>query len=255
MYAAERQERITQLLASDGRVSVADLAVLFDVTPETARRDLAALERRGAVLRVHGGAVCPSISTTIEEGLAARARVRQQEKQRIAAAALSYLPSAGGSVLLDAGSTTGQFAAALSDAARLRVVTNSTSIAGRLVTSSGIDITLLGGRLREVTRAAVGPQTITALADIRVDVAFLGTNAITVSHGFSTHDVEEAAVKRAMAQAARTVVVLADSSKIGLEYFMSFATLAMVDVLVTDSGVPEATRDELTAAGLEVVIA
>jgi DeoR family transcriptional regulator, fructose operon transcriptional repressor len=90
---------------------------------------------------------------------------------------------------------------------------------------------------------------------LRVDVAFIGTNAISVAHGLSTPDSEEAAVKRAMVRAANHVVVVADSSKIGREDLMSFAPIDRVDVLVTDSEITPNDRAELTDAGVEVVVA
>ena len=86
---------------------------------------------------------------------------------------------------------------------------------------------------------------------MRVDVAFIGTNGITVRHGLSTPDSEEAAVKRAMVDCANYVVAVADSSKIGQEEFVSFAPISKVDTLVTDTGIPEADRAELGANGRE----
>ena len=93
------------------------------------------------------------------------------------------------------------------------------------------------------------------LAGLRCDVAFLGTNGLTLRHGLSTPDHEEAAVKRAMVNSARKVVVLADSSKIGTELLVSFAPAAAIDVLITDAGLPAGERDAFTAAGIEVVVA
>jgi len=93
------------------------------------------------------------------------------------------------------------------------------------------------------------------LDTLRVDVAFIGTNAVSVAHGLSTPDSDEAAVKRAMVQAANYVVVLADSSKIGREDLISFAPIDRVDVLITDSEVDDASRREFTARGVEVVVA
>jgi DeoR family fructose operon transcriptional repressor len=114
---------------------------------------------------------------------------------------------------------------------------------------------LLGGRVRGLTQAAVGEHALAVLSTLRVDVAFMGTNGITVRHGLSTPDSDEAAIKRAMVSAANYVVVTADSSKVGREDFISFAPIDSVDTLITDSDVSAADRGELTSHGVEVVIA
>jgi DeoR family fructose operon transcriptional repressor len=106
-----------------------------------------------------------------------------------------------------------------------------------------------------VTQACVGDETVRALEDLRLDVAFLGANAVSARHGFTTPDPDEAAVKRAMARCARQVVVLADSSKLGQEQLVRFASPREVDTLVTDA---EAGADELDAlrrGGVDVVVA
>lgn len=93
------------------------------------------------------------------------------------------------------------------------------------------------------------------LDTIRVDIAFIGTNAISIRHGLSTPDSEEAAVKRAMVRAANYVVVAADSSKVGREDFVSFAPITSVDTLITDPEISAADRVELTDQGLEIICA
>ncbi|GAB3197295.1 DeoR/GlpR family DNA-binding transcription regulator [Nocardioides hungaricus] len=246
---------MAQLVTEQGRLSVADIAERFDVTTETVRRDLSALERIGLVRRVHGGAVPAGSLAVIESGLGERDLANTAEKERIATVALDQLPPAGGTVLLDAGSTTGRFARLLPRDHRLTVVTHAVPIAARLAGQPQIDLHLLPGRVRTTTQAAVGADTITALERLRVDVAFLGTNGITVEHGLSTPDHDEAAAKRAMAGAARLVVCLADSSKAGVEAAIRFATLEQLDVLVTDDQISGADRDAFAAAGPEVVTA
>jgi DeoR family transcriptional regulator, fructose operon transcriptional repressor len=114
---------------------------------------------------------------------------------------------------------------------------------------------MLGGRVRGVTQCAVGDETTRVLAELRVDVAFMGTNGITAEHGFSTPDAAEAAVKRAMVAAGQRVVVLADSTKLCRETLVRFARPADVDVLITDDGAEPEALSALEAAGVEVVVA
>ena len=255
MYAEERQQAIAQLVTETGRWSVNDLAARFTVTTETVRRDLSSLERMGLVRRVHGGAVAGDRLAVIDTALGERDVAHAEQKDRIAQAALVQLPAPGGSILLDAGTTTSRFAGALPADLHLVVMTHAVPIAARLASRANLELHLLPGRVRATTQAAVGADTVAALADLRADVAFVGTNGLTLDHGLSTPDPEEAAVKRAMVRAARRVVVLADSSKSGVESPVRFATLEQVDVLVTDDGIDSGDRAALERAGVEVVLA
>ena len=109
--------------------------------------------------------------------------------------------------------------------------------------------------MRGVTQAAVGEQALRVLDTLRVDIAFIGTNAISVRHGLSTPDGDEAAVKRAMVQCANYVVVAADSSKVGREDFVSFAPISSVDTLITDTEISDDDHRALTESGVEVICA
>ncbi|QYJ05653.1 DeoR/GlpR family DNA-binding transcription regulator [Nocardioides panacisoli] len=254
MYAEERQQAMATQVSAQGRRSVADLAQDYGVTTETVRRDLSVLERLGLVRRVHGGAVPASGLTSLEVTLGERGRAQTEEKRAIARAALDLLPPAGASVLLDAGSTTARLAAVLPEGHALTVYTHAVPLLTRLVSNPALAVHVLPGRVRQTTRAAVGPDTVAALADLRVDVAFVGANGVSLAHGLSTPDPEEAATKRALVSSARRVVALADASKIGVDAMVRFAGLDDVDTLVTDSSVDPAQRRALTEAGLEVVV-
>ncbi len=254
MYAEERQRTIVNLALHQERVVVADLAEQFSVTTETIRRDLDVLDQRGILRRVHGGAVVAENVALLEAGLAEREPTNAAQKARIAEAAQAYLPGANGSVLLDAGTTTGRMATLLHPGALKTLVTNSLPIASQLA-ANAISVQLLGGRVRGVTGATVGAEAVARLAKLRCDVAFVGANGISLRHGLSTPDAEEAAVKEAMVRCATRVVVLADSAKVGAELLVSFAALGQVDVLITDDGLPDDDRADLLNAGLEVVVA
>ncbi len=255
MYAEERQQSIAQLLSRRGRLSVADLAQEYDVTTETVRRDLSALERAGVVRRVHGGAVPAGSLTVLESAVSDRDQAQSEEKDRIAKAALAFLPARGGSVLLDAGTTTARLAGQLPGDTRLTVYTNAVPVAARLAGSAGVELHLLPGRVRTTTQAAVGEDTVDALRLLRADVAFVGTNGLSLDHGLSTPDQSEASTKRAMVRCAHQVVALADSSKLGREHTVRFAELADIDVVVTDGGITDEDLRDLELAGIEVVVA
>jgi DeoR family fructose operon transcriptional repressor len=251
MYAEERHQLIVERARADGRVDVAALAARFDVTSETVRRDLTLLERQGLLRRVHGGAI-PVERLGFEPGLASRDAAQAGEKERIAKAALAELP-AEGVVLLDAGTTTARLAEILPTDRELTVVTNALPVATTLSVRPNLTVHLVGGRLRSRTLAAVDDWALRQLADIYVDVAFVGTNGCSVERGLTTPDQGESAVKRAMIAAARRTVVLADHTKIGVDYFARFGSLDEIDALITDSGVDEELAGQIEATGVRVV--
>lgn len=257
MYAMERQELIERLLRDEGRVSVVDLATRFAVTTETVRRDLAQLELSGTIRRVHGGAVALGRGSIAETPIGERLLKRGKAKQAIAHRAASALGRGfRGSVYLDAGTTTAAVASALP--ARLtdtggsaEVVTHSVTIAHQLA-GADLGLTVLGGRVRGITAAAVGAETVAAVSHLRPDIAFVGTNGLSVSFGLSTPDPDEAAVKSALIAAARRVVLVADSEKFDAELLVGFAGLEEIDVLVSDAAPHGGLAAALEEAGVEV---
>ncbi|WIM66781.1 DeoR/GlpR family DNA-binding transcription regulator [Corynebacterium breve] len=258
MYAEERRRQIASLTAVEGRVNVTELSEKFDVTAETIRRDLAVLDREGVVHRVHGGAVASQSFLTAEFTLDSRFRSSPSAKSAIAREALHFLPGKDGSVFLDAGTTTNALADLMRDhpnAEDWSIVTNSLPIALELSGAGLSNVQLLGGSVRAITQAVVGDTALRTLALMRADVAFIGTNALTIDHGLSTADAQEAAVKSSMVTNARKVIVLTDSTKLGNDYLVSFASLDSIDVIVTDDEAPESFVSELRERGIEVVLA
>jgi DeoR family fructose operon transcriptional repressor len=261
MYATERQAHITRHLVERGRVSVVDLADDLGVTTETIRRDLDVLEQQGLLRRVHGGAVPLRAGSVAEPSIAERMMVNADAKRSVARRALDIITDGyRGAIVFDAGSTVGAVAAGLGEriaatGARLDVVTHAVPVAHTLSLLPEIGLTVLGGQVRGLTAAAVGTATLDALASLRPDLAFIGTNGISADFGLSTPDPAEAAVKSAIVRSARRVVVVADGAKFGVESFVRFAALADIDILVTDAAPDADLAGALAAADVEVWIA
>lgn len=258
MYAEERRRQIASLTAVEGRVNVTELSERFDVTAETVRRDLAVLDREGIVHRVHGGAVASQTFQTTEFSLDTRFRSASAAKSDIAKAALAFLPGARGSMFLDAGTSVTALADLIVEQPRARewsIVTNSLVTALNLANSGLTEVQLLGGSVRAITQAVVGDTALRGLALMRADVAFIGTNALTLDHGLSTADPQEAAIKSAMVTNAHKVVVLCDSTKLGNDYLVSFAGITDIDVVITDNGAPETFIESLREREIDVVVA
>lgn len=253
MYAPERHQAILDLAQRKGRVDVRDLAEQLQVTPETIRRDLTSLERRGLVRRAHGGAV-PIERAALRHSVPERETVQAAEKAAIALAALAEVPEAG-SILVDAGTTTIRLAECLPRDRRLRVVTHSLPVAMSLSGRPEIELHLLGGMVHGDSLSGVGTWTHQMMGMVAVDVAFLSVDGITPERGLTTTDLAESAVKSAMIRAARRTVVLADHRKFGREEFSRIAPLAAVDTIITDEGVNPELAAEVEAAGTDIVLA
>jgi DeoR family transcriptional regulator, fructose operon transcriptional repressor len=253
MFASERQQLIIGTARKQGSVDVAKLADEYEVTTETIRRDLTKLEQMGLLRRVHGGAIPVErmqVVPTVEE----RAASRAAEKRAIAIAALAELPLQG-AVLIDSGTTTSRLADIFPEDREITVITNALPTSEALLTKPRLTVFQLGGRIRRHTIATVETWALQALAEVRVDVAFLGSYGVSATQGLTTPDPSEGAVKRAMAETARRVVVLADHTKIGAEHMSIWASISDIDLLITDREAPAKSVGELTRAGLEVRLA
>lgn len=262
MFAQERQAEIAELVSASRRVSGADLSRRFDVAMETVRRDLAALEAAGRLRRVHGGAVSLDRPASVEAAIAGREAPKSPAKRRIAAAAVRLLEAEGAvTVVLDAGTTVEAVADELanwrSDDSEqpLQVLTHALHVAGRLADHPDIELDMVGGAVRKLTWAAAGARTAGHYSDHRVDLAILGCSGVSEGFGFSTPHAPEAAVKAAIAGAARRVVVVCDAEKHGHETFSRYAHLSEIDVMITDAEPPSGLARALERAGVEIVIA
>lgn len=225
-----RQTRIVEFARTRGRVDVASLATEFDVASETIRRDLKVLARRRLLKRVHGGAV-PLETAAFESGVEYRSQVDLAQKHRIAAEAAKLLHGAE-TVYLDEGVTPRLIAERLAEQ-ELTVVTSSLLAAEALAHSRSVTVLLLGGRMRGRTLATVDHWAVDMLRSLLVDVAFLGTNGISLDHGLTTPDPAVAAVKNTAVRVARRSILVAAQSKFGESSFCRFAEVADFESIVT----------------------
>ncbi|WP_418004363.1 DeoR/GlpR family DNA-binding transcription regulator [Mycobacterium sp. PDNC021] len=249
LYADQRKQHLLEVLRRDGRIDAAGTAAELGVTGETIRKDLILLERQGLLRRVHGGAV-PVDYLSYEPAVETRTEFLA-EKTRIAKAALAHLPERG-SVLIDAGSTTAQLVDMFPGDRELTVYTNSLTQALTLLSRPLLTVYTLGGRVRSKTFAEVDDWAARALAEINVDVAFLGANGISAHRGLTTPAPSEAAVKRRMLACAHRRILLADHSKFGTITGAQYGRLADIHLLITDSGLDDLQLSELSAPGLIV---
>jgi DeoR/GlpR family transcriptional regulator of sugar metabolism len=253
VFAAERRRRILEHLRANGSASLRELIELTESSEVTARRDLRALEEDGLLSRRHGGAVLHE-SPVHEPTYAEKAGVAAAEKAAIAAVAVELI-AAGDAVVLGAGTTTQALAKRLVHFHELTVVTNSLLVAEALVRAPGVEVVVTGGTLRGSIHALVGSAAEQSLARLRTVRAFISGNGLTAERGLTTPSLVVANVDRALAAAAREVVVLADHTKIGHDTMVQTVSLERMDRLITDPQADAAELARIAGAGVEIQLA
>jgi DeoR family transcriptional regulator, fructose operon transcriptional repressor len=254
MLAEERRFQIREILAAQRTVSASELCERLKVTPATIRRDLAALQQEGVLLRSHGGAVSRMSSTNFQPSYDALLRSNNEEKRQIARAA-EQLVLDGETIFLEGSTTVFELARQLVHRRRLTVVTNSPTIVCELQRSSGVTVLCTGGDLQKDTFYLSGEWAQRALSEMRLDKAVLGVSAIDPQYGVSTASHAEAQIKKMLTRAAKTRIALADHGKFGKQSFAFVGPVTDIHILVTDSGTDAQHIKELRDAGLQVVIA
>lgn len=251
MYQEERLVAVIEYLKENKRISVEQICTLFDVSKDTARRDLVKLEEGNAIVRTRGGALLPSIHHEIKN-YSSRLKTVSEEKNVIGKKAASLIYP-GDRVILDA-STTVQSCAEQIRNIDCTVITNSINQAEVLSANAKTNIQLLGGTLEKDHRYLHGSSVIEKLSEYHVDKAFIGVVGIS-ENGLTIAHEEDGLVKRKMVKQAKQVIVLADHTKLGVTDFFNYASLADVDLLITDEIPPKAFRDLLIKNSVELLTA
>ena len=252
MNAEHRQQEILAQLADQGEVSVTDLSARFGVSEMTARRDIIQLAAAGLLVRTHGGAVSAA-SRSFEPLFALRSRTNADAKRLIGQAVAREIIE-GQTIVLDGGSTGVAIAEALVGR-NLTVCALNIRVADVLSTDHATRLMIPGGMVRTGESSIVGSDAEAALRRYRFDSYIMTASAIDVGAGLTEWNVEDAAVKRAAREVSRRTVVAVDSSKFGREAFARICGLDEVDLVVTDASVAGTHKNEISAAGAELLIA
>jgi DeoR/GlpR family transcriptional regulator of sugar metabolism len=255
VLAQQRQAIILDQIRASGGVRVSELTEVLGVSDMTVRRDLETLAARGMLEKVHGGATAIPQHSTDEPGFEAKSSLEQQEKEGIAGRAAAMVKP-GTAIAISAGTTTWALARLLGDVPQLTVVTNSIPVAEILYRIGRPDQTVvLTGGMRTPSNALVGPVAVGALRHLHVDLLFMGVHGMDQRRGFTTPNLMEADTNRALMEAARRVVVVADHTKWGVVGLSSIAALDEADVLITDDRLAPDVRDALAEQVGELVVA
>jgi DeoR/GlpR family transcriptional regulator of sugar metabolism len=254
MLVEERHFRICEILAQQRTVSAAELKKTLMVTAATIRRDLAALEQEGLLVRSHGGAVSKSSSTNFQPSYEALGRTNHEEKQLIAQAAAKLILD-GDTVFLEGSTSVYELALLLLQRNRLTVVTNSPLIVCQLQRAANINVMCTGGDLQRDIFYLSGLWAQRSLNEIRVDKAVLGVSAIDPAYGISTASQAEASIKKLIVKVARERIGLADHSKFGNQGFAYVGPSTDINTLITDSSTEERHIYALRDSGVQVIVA
>jgi DeoR family transcriptional regulator of aga operon len=253
----KRAKEILRLLLNHGKTSVEELTELFATSPASVRRDLVRLEERGLVHRTHGGAMLAGQAVYEPFRFDASFRVREErfasEKQRIATAAAGLVEE-NETVGFTAGTTTTQVARSLRHRTGLHIITNAVNIGMELSSTTAVDTTLTGGAMRWAGAfSLVGPAAIETLNMFVMDRLFLSVTGMHPERGATIIEPEEAAVFRVMVRQAREIIVVSDSSKMGMVSPSVICSPREIDLLITDDGIADDAIAAFEAAGVRVM--
>lgn len=250
----QRREKILDMIREDGSVTVKMLTEAFDLTEATIRSDLRALQQQGYVQRYHGGATLVDGKQNTHALLLER-QVNMPEKDRIGKLAASFIET-GDAIILDSGTTTTAIANHLGHIKKLSVITTGVNIALQLGGDPGVNILLTGGSFKFPTLSTSGDKAASFFENVLAQKLFLATACISPRLGLSYPSETDIKVKQAMINAANTVYVVADSSKIDkVSMFALPCNWDRIQYLITDSGITDKQVKAFEELGVTVLIA
>ena len=245
-----RQTEILNIARASGRVMVEDLARRFEVSAQTIRKDLNDLCERRSLTRIHDGAI---IASGVENlAYEARRFVAAEEKKAIGAAAASLIPN-GCSLFINIGTTTEEVASALTSHEDLLVITNNLNVAMLLYRHPRIEVVVAGGTVRRADGAVVGSTATQLIGQFKVDYAIIGASAIDEEGALLDFDYREVQVAQAIIANARSVMLVADQTKLRRSAPVRIAHISQIQTFVTDRELPERLATICHSKGIEVV--
>lgn len=246
-----RREAIVELASTSGLASVEELSQRFGVTPSTIRRDLAHLEQSGRLARTYGGV--RAIVAHPEADLRQRLGEAHEAKRAIGKWAAAQVRP-GETILLDAGTTTAAAAHELRHVKNLTVVTPGMTVVNELASSEGVEVECLGGTLRPLSQAFLGPLTESALERRTFDRVFLGADSVTADRGICEADVRQTRLKELMTRRGERVYLLVHAAKIGRAPFHAWAPMPRHWTLVTDQDASREALEPFRSCGVDIAV-
>ncbi len=252
---SERQKQIMQILEQKGEIQLKQLKEIFpDVSAMTLRRDLNSLEEEGRLIRTYGGAVSVKKVTRIageEDAYSIRAAENVEAKMKIAKKAVTLMER-GRSIFFDAGSTVMCLARLLPDES-YSIITDGVNTALELIKKPRLSVVLLGGLVNRNTLSVSGPEAMSSLDSINIDLAFMAASGFSIESGFTVSNIYECELKKKLVKRAKKVILLMDVSKINKNMAFTYAGLEDIDVWVADEPLPPEVEAEAARCGVCVM--
>jgi DeoR/GlpR family transcriptional regulator of sugar metabolism len=248
-----RREKILEMLQEDGHVKVSDLGRIFRVSEVTIRQDLERLDKDGFIVREHGGAYLKSISSQVRS-FTLQHRENMEQKILIGRKAAEFIQD-GDTIILDSGTTITELAKNLINRKDLTVITNALNIAMMLGSEPSLSVIMTGGEFKGPTLSLTGEKAAAFFSNLHANKLFLATAGISLKAGLTYPSISDLVVKKAMIDAADTVYLLADSSKIDKSSLASLGALSLVNYLITDGGLQDKHRQLFKDHDIEYIIA
>jgi DeoR family transcriptional regulator, aga operon transcriptional repressor len=252
MTKEERHSEIMDNLLKQGSILVTELANIMQVSSVTIRKDLTNLEKEGKLYRSHGRAILINPFTN-NRTVTEKEKLNMDEKQLIGIEAAKLI-TPNDSIVLASGTTIHALARNITPESRLTVVTASLQVAEVLAPLDNVELIQLGGIVRHTSLSVVGKYAEMILSGFSFSKLYLGVDGIDLEFGISTTDMREAEINRTMMQTAQKTIVLADSTKFGRRGFAKISNIEDVDMIITDNRLPMATRQQVEAMGIDLVI-
>ena len=252
MTKEERHALIIETLIKHESVQVSALSTLLGVSAVTIRKDLTELEKENKLYRSHGRAILinPYINNrSVNE----KEKLATEEKNNIGKAAAAMI-SRDDSIIIASGTTVHALARCIRPIHKLTVISASLPVSEILANNEAVDIIQLGGTLRHSSNSVVGKYAESILSNFCCSKLFLGVDGIDLEFGITTTDVREADLNREMMRIAQKCVVLADSSKFRRRGFSKIANIEDVDIIITDSRIPNSIAQQIEDMGIELII-
>lgn len=246
----ERHQLILETLLSQESMQVSELSALLDVSAVTIRKDLTELEKNNKLYRSHGKAILINPYIT-NRSVSEKEKLARKEKDLIGRYAATLI-GRNDSVIIASGSTVLALARCIKPDHRLTVVSASLQVSEVLGVNDDVDIVQLGGSLRATSLSVVGKMAEETLSDFACSKLFLGVDGIDLEFGLTTTDVREAELNQVMMRTAQKTIVLADSSKFRRRGFSKIANVSDVDMIITDSNIPDKVARSLEENGIEL---
>lgn len=249
MLKAERHNFILHQVDLHNKVLSADLSMQIDVSDDTIRRDLQQLSEKGKIVKVHGGA----ISLSFHNGNYASKEVYAYSQKKIVAQKAVSLIKDGMFVLTGGGTTIIELARALPPSLKATFISGSIPVLFEYTNHPNIEVIAIGDKISKNSKISVGSEAIAKIKELKVDLCFLGINAVNLERGVSDNDWDIVQIKKAMISASKKTICLTISEKINTQQPLQICECSRIDTLITELPMEDSLLQPYRRAGITII--